>query len=469
VPAEEAMTFIALQPRAIQAPNFSPRLQQAVRLLQMSSLDYAQALHEAAEANPFLEFEEAQATGEPDPDTFASEEPDWSEAATLDRLSSGISAPRAALSHDESADLLQRIPLPASLREHLHAQLGVLRLGEEDRMLAAAVVESLDDDGYLRISLQEIGAVVGESGDDDAAALHTALRRVQSLDPPGVGARSVSECLLLQLSTIEDPALRELARQIAADHLELLASRNLQRMATALGQPLSRVTAAAECIRKLNARPGWQYGEGTASFIIPDVIVRKRKGVWRAVLNDAAVPRVKLHQAYAQLFEQHRGSDDAQMSGCLERARWTLQNLAQRMSTIQAVAQEIVVKQKLFLDYGAMAMKPLGLREIADAVGVHPSTVSRTVHHKYMATPAGVFELKYFFSRGLAHGGGASAPTAVKELVRKLIAAEARHAPLSDAELARQLEQQGFRIARRTITKYRQALHIAPVERRSAA
>jgi RNA polymerase sigma-54 factor len=463
------MTFFALQTRAIQAPNFSPRLQQAVRLLQMSSLDYAQALHEAAEANPFLEFEEVQAAGEPDPDAFASEGPDWSDAATLDRLSSGTSAPRAALSHEESSDLLQRIPLPASLREHLHAQLGVLRLDEEERMLAAAVVESLDDDGYLRISLGEIGAVVGESGEDDAAALHTALRRVQSLDPPGVGARSVSECLLLQLSAVEDPALCELARRIAADHLELLASRNLQRIATALGQPVSRVKQAADCIRKLNARPGWQYGDSTAAFITPDVIVRKRKGVWRAVLNDAAVPRVKLHQAYARLFEQHRGSDDAQMSGCLERARWTLQNLAQRMSTIQAVAQEIVVKQKLFLEYGPMAMKPLGLREIADAVGVHPSTVSRTVHHKYMATPAGVFELKYFFSRGLAHRGGASAPTAVKELVRKLIAAEARQAPLSDAELARQLEQQGFRIARRTVTKYRQALHIDPVERRSAA
>ncbi|MBT2322329.1 RNA polymerase factor sigma-54 [Variovorax paradoxus] len=459
------MTSIVQQARAVQATIFSPRLQQAVRLLQLSSLDYAQALQEAAEDNPFLEFEQPSVAS---PGSVfegnSIEAPEF-----FEHFGGGAAAPAGRLPHDESIDALQRVPAVASLRQHLHAQLGVLRLGEQDRMLAAAVVESLDDDGYLRISLEDIAAVVGEPGEDIEAALHGALRRVQALDPPGVGARSVSECLLLQLPCIDDPALRERVRRIASEHLELLASRKLGRLAAALGEPLSCVQEAADCIRRLNARPGWQHEAAVPAFVTPDVIVRKHRGVWTAVLNEAVLPRLRLHQAYARLFEQQRSGRSAEMAGCLERARWTVQNLAQRSSTIRDVAQAIVANQKLFLEHGPLAMKPLGLRAIADAVRVHPSTVSRTVHHKYMATPAGVYELKYFFSRGLEHSsGGASAPTAIKQLLRELIAAEPVDAPLSDAELARQLDQQGFRIARRTVTKYRQEMRIEPVERRGA-
>jgi RNA polymerase sigma-54 factor len=335
------------------------------------------------------------------------------------------------------------------------------------------VVESLDEDGYLRISLEEIGAVVGDVGDageDVGPALRAALSRVQSLDPAGVAARSLSECLLLQLGAIEDGPLRELARGIVAGHLEDLASRNWQRIGFALGEPVARVKLAAERIRKLDARPGWRYDPQAPAFVTPDVIVRKRRGVWTAVLNEASVPRVKLHQAYARMFEQQGAKASPELRGCLESARWTVHNVGQRISTIRDVAQAIVAKQKLFFDYGPLAMKPLGLREIADAVGVHPSTVSRAVHHKYMATPAGVFELRYFFSRGMQHAHrGASAPTALRQLVGELIAAEPSGAPLSDAELARRLTDQGFSIARRTVTKYRQALRIDPIELRGAA
>jgi RNA polymerase sigma-54 factor len=459
------MSSIALQARPIQTLAFSPRLQQAVRLLQLSALDYAQALHEAADANPFLELEEA-----PGPDSSGFEGAEWSSQAALDRLSAGPATLGAHLSHDESADALQRIPAAVSLREHLHAQLGVLRLDTQERLLAAAVVESLDDDGYLRISLEEIGALVGEPGEDVLPALKAALTRVQSLDPAGVAARSVSECLLLQMGAIDDPPLRELARGIVADHLEDLASRNWQRIAVALGQPVTRIKLATERIRKLDARPGWRLDAQAPAFVTPDVIVRKRRGVWTATLNEATVPRVKLHQAYARMFEQQGAGASPELRGCLENARWTVQNVGQRVSTIRDVAQAIVAKQKLFFDYGPLAMKPLGLREIADAVGVHPSTVSRAVHHKYMATPAGVFELRYFFSRGMKHAHrGESAPTALRQLVGELIAAEPSEAPLSDAELARRLTDQGFRIARRTVTKYRQALRIDPVELRAAA
>lgn len=459
------MNAIVLQPRTIQTTNFSPRLQQAVRLLQLSSQDYAQALQEAADGNPFLEFEQSP------PVDMAPAVPEWGVAAAEDRAAHVGPLRNGRMSHDESDDALQRIPETASLRQHLHAQLGVLRLGTDERLLAAAVVESLDDDGYLRIDLAEIAATVvgnGQAQDDEVlTALHTALRRVQSLDPCGVAARSLSECLLLQAGSIGDERVRVLVSRMAAHHLDLLASRNWRRLAEVLEAPVEQVKEAAECLRKLNARPGWQFDGAVATFVVPDVIVRKRQGCWVAVLNEAIVPRVRLHLAYARMLEQQTQGRNPELMGYLDKARWTVQNAAQRVSTIRDVAQAIVTKQKLFLDYGPLAMKPLGLREIANEVGVHPSTVSRTVHHKYMATPAGVFELKHFFSRGLAHGSGrASAPTAVKQLLRELIAAEPGGTPMSDAQLAAQLLQHGFRIARRTVSKYRQAMHIDPVDRR---
>ncbi|SCK21165.1 RNA polymerase, sigma 54 subunit, RpoN/SigL [Variovorax sp. HW608] len=453
--------------RPAQLTAFSPRLQQAVRLLHLSSLDYAQALQEAAEDNPFLDFEDATPAATDAIEAPEAAGPDPNESRDfIDRL--GPAARGAVLSHEESADALQRLPVAASLRQHLHAQLGVLRLGERERMLAAAVVESLDDDGYLRISLDDIAAVVREDGEDAAeldADLFGALRRVQALDPPGVGARSVSECLLLQLPRIADPILRDTVRRIASGHLELLARHHLKRLADALGEPLVRVREAGECIRRLDARPGWKYDATPTPFVTPDVFVRKRRGVWTAVLNESAMPRLNLNQDYARLFERQACERNPALAGCLERARWTVQNLAQRAATIHDVAQAIVAKQKLFLDYGPLAMKPLTLRAVADAVGVHPSTVSRTVHHKYIATPSGVFELKYFFSRGLAHRSGrATAPTAIKELLRELISSEQDGAPLSDATLARMLGEQGFSVARRTVTKYRQAMNIEPVD-----
>ncbi len=471
------MTQIALQARAVQTTAFSPRLQQAVRLLQLSSLDYAQALHEAADANPFLEIEHMRPedTAVAGTVTEAPEGPesDWMAACAMDRLSSGGTSAGRKLSHDDSSDALNRIPLADSLQAHLHAQLGVLRLGSDEKLLAAALVESLDDDGYLRTPLEDIGCAFSEDGaidDDLRCALRTALCRVQSLDPPGVGARDVSECLRLQLPRLADCRQRELARRIVRDHLALLAARNLRRLAAALGEPLADVQGAVDCIRRLNARPGWQYGEGAARIVTPDVIVRKIRGAWTTVFNDATLPRVQLHERYASLFEKHRGSEHAELTGCLERAKWMVQNLTQRAATIRHVAQEIVARQALFLEYGALAMRPLGLREVADAVGVHPSTVSRTAHHKYMATPFGVFEFRSFFSRGMDHsGGGASAPSALKALIGELVAAEPCGSPLSDAELARQLAGQGFRIARRTVTKYRQGLHLAPVDQRRAA
>ena len=469
------MVTITLQQQTTQATTFSPQLQHAVRLLQMSSLDYARTLHDAVAVNPFLELDEAGA----EPATSAPVAPESIAPLSADGRSEATFSQQP---HDEAFDLLQQAAVPLSLRTYLHDQLGVLRLSPQDKALASAVVESLDADGYLRISLEEIGATdetaavdsVGGNAENTLAALHIALSRVQALDPPGVAARTVQECLLLQLPTVANFELREIARLILTDHIDLLASRNLQRLARETGSQVSLIKDAVECIRKLNPRPGWQHEDAAPAFITPDVTVRRVEGVWTTTLNRTALPRVQLHGPYVALYEKHQsedrqGSGNAELTRCLEQARWTVQNLAQRVSTILEIARAIVVRQRLFLEYGALAMKPMGLREIADAVGVHPSTVSRAAHNKYMATPWGTFEFGYFFSRGFEKEvGGNSAPTAVKELIRQIVAAESPAAPLSDVQLTEELARQGCRIARRTVTKYRQALKIEPAERRRA-
>lgn len=472
-------TSIVLQARQVQAPIFSPRLQQAVRLLQMSSQEYAQALRDAAELNPFLEIDPSAQEGH---ESIAETLPaatdaaaDIEAAAAFDRITAAPASGDRHLSHDESFDLMQRVPLPDSLRAHLHGQLGVLRISAREMAFARAVVEALDDDGYLRISLEDVAAALGETGADAERELRTALRRVQALEPAGVAARSVAECLCLQLEAASvhanepDTGARRLARRMLEAHIGLLATHDVGKLAKALDAAPQEVQCAIDCIRRLNPHPGWQFGETEARVVIPDVTVKKVRGTWRTSLNASALPRVKVNSAYAQLLEKHGAGQCAAMKECLEQARWMVGSVSQRASTILDVARAIVARQKMFFEHGPLAMKPLGLREIAEEVGVHPSTVSRTVHNKYMATPAGVFELQHFFSRGLEHAaGGASAPVALQGLIRELIAVEKPVAPLSDAALARQLAQQGFRIARRTVTKYRQSMNIDPFERRRA-
>lgn len=470
-------TSIVLQARQVQAPIFSPRLQQAVRLLQMSSQEYAQALRDAAELNPFLEIDpSAQEGHESIAETLpaaADAAADIEAAAAFDRITAAPASGDRHLSHDESFDLMQRVPLPDSLRAHLHGQLGVLRISAREMAFARAVVEALDDDGYLRISLEDVAAALGETGTDAERELRTALRRVQALEPAGVAARSVAECLCLQLEAASvqanepDTGARQLARRILEAHIGLLATHDVGKLAKALDAAPQEVQCAIDCIRRLNPHPGWQFGETEARMVIPDVTVKKVRGTWRTSLNASALPRVKVNSAYAQLLEKHGAGQCAAMKECLEQARWMVGSVSQRASTILEVARAIVARQKMFFEHGPLAMKPLGLREIAEEVGVHPSTVSRTVHNKYMATPVGIFELQHFFSRGLEHAaGGASAPVALQGLIRELIAVEKPVAPLSDAALARQLAQQGFRIARRTVTKYRQSMNIDPFERR---
>ena len=472
------MTAIGLQTRLAHSVTFSPRLQHAVRLLQMSTFDYTPTLQDSALENPFLDVElpelAAGVADDPASTPGADAEIEW--ARSLDHLDDPGYAKARHLSHDESSDLLQQAPVRPTLATHLRSQLCTLRLDQRERVFVELVIEALDTDGYLRVSLEDLAAgLVADTSDaldafDPLEGLRVALQCVQGLDPLGVAARDVAECLSLQLREVREARVRELALRIAAHHLELLATRRLPRLAAQLGASEADTRAAVDAILALEPRPGARFNDTLTQAIVPDVIVRKVAGAWKTALNDRALPRVRLHQSYAALFERHRAQGDLAMKDCLERARWTVNNAAQRVSTIHAIASAIVARQRLFLEYGHLAMKPLGLREVADAVGVHPSTVSRAVHHKYLATPHGVFELHHFFSRGMAHrSGGASAPAALQALIRELIEAERPHTPLSDAALARELAQQGFLIARRTVTKYRQGLNIEPVERRRCA
>ncbi len=489
-----------------QHATLSPRLQHAVRLLQLSSLDFAQEIRSALERNPFLETDEADAdtdaATERNPAAAAGDAPaggvaaldaagilsdeDLSPAppeatsvddapadageADIDReswLAAGSSG--ASRGDDAQVSALDLMPADDGLRAHLHRQLGVAAMPLRDLLLAKAVVESLDDDGYLRVPLDELLEDTGLEPAPNADELRIALRRVQSLEPAGVGARSVGECLLLQLPAIVCPQQRALVQRIVAGHLDDLAAKNLGRIARELERSPADVLAACERIRRLDPRPGWRFGANDVHYVTPDVVVKKHRREWKASLNPAIVPRVRMNHLYAEMFRQHRQPQNGALATQLQEARWTMRNVEQRFSTILDVAQAIVKRQSRFLELGPLAMRPLGLREIADEVGLHESTVSRVTNNKYIATPSGVFELKYFFSRAMTATHGATySGTAIRELVKEMIDGETADAPLSDAQIARMLARQGLGVARRTVTKYRQALRIESVERRRA-
>ena len=468
----------SLQAQNRQQHTVTPRLQHAVRLLQLSSLDFAQEVHDAMGRNPFLEVEDSPhdvarvdaAAGGDDADPRGIDLDAGSPMADApyerDSWQQTSSSVRQQ-NHEGDIGALDLIPADVGLRQHLRSQINVLPLDERDHALACAIVESLDDDGYLRISLDELSQASGMSPPVEDVELQIALRRVQSFDPAGVGARNVSECLLLQMDAIECPKERALASAIVVEQLDRLAQHDVNGLARLLKRTPLEIEAACERIRHLNPRPGWNVEPTTTQYIAPDVIVRKIRGRWTATLNRAVVPRVKLNQEYAALFKEHRDAQHGELAQHLQEARWTVKNVQQRFSTILTVADAILKRQHHFLEFGPMAMKPLGLREIAEELGLHESTVSRVTNNKFMATPVGVFELKYFFSREMATAsGGACSATAIRGVIKGMIEAENANDPLSDAHIARLLARQGLQVARRTVTKYRQLLKVASVERR---
>jgi RNA polymerase sigma-54 factor len=474
-----SMDFRA-DPRQTQA--LSPRLQHAVRLLQMSSLDFAAVVRDTLGKNPFLETEEGE--GGPEGPAPGPDEPGAAALKPEDGLLAAEALPadgrdddrdlwqadgRASMGRADDGEItaMEMKAVENSLTTVLHGQLSVLPLPPRDLLLARMIVESLDDDGYLRTPLEDLLHLADIDPPTTLQDLQIALKRVQSLEPAGVGARSVAECLQLQLPAIACERQRALAQTIVTEHLQALAARDVNALARELGVEVADVEQVCDRIRRLDPRPGWRHGSSQVAYVVPDVIVKKIRGQWSVQLNPAIVPRVRLNRVYADLFQRHRTSQNTEMAGHLQEARWTLRNVEQRFSTILDVANAIVRRQRHFLEFGTMAMKPLGLREIADEVGVHESTVSRVTNNKYMATPCGVFELKFFFSRAMmSANGNACSGTAIRGLIKDMIEAEQCHDPLSDAEITRQLARQGLVVARRTVTKYRQMLRIEAVERR---
>jgi RNA polymerase sigma-54 factor len=469
-----------LQLKLSQHLTLTPQLQQSIRLLQLSTLELNQELERFLAENPLLERDENEEAGEAPPiringsQTAAESAPEHGEApegaapAPDERpaeadwyLESGGTG--ASREEGDESDYPQLAAESPTLRDHLLQQLSLTPLPDRDRRLVAMLVDALDEDGYLTQPLDEIAAMLPPELGVEADELAIALKHLQNLDPTGVGARSPAECLELQLLCLpEATAGRELALRIVREHLPLLAARDYAKLKKLTGCDETSLRTAHKLIQSLNPRPGAEFAQLETRYVIADVIVRKVKNVWVAALNPDAMPRLRINRIYADILQQNRASA-GQMSSQLQEARWLIKNVQQRFETIQRVSQAIVDRQRHFFDHGEVAMRPLVLREIADALGLHESTVSRVTTQKFMATPRGIFELKYFFGSHVATDtGGACSATAIRALIKQLVAAEDGKKPLSDSKISQILGQQGIVVARRTIAKYRESLHIPP-------
>ena len=451
----------AIALRLRQHLTLTPQVQQALRLLQMSALEFAQEMEQALDANPFLE-ENPEA---PAPVAGSKSGDAPVEDVVLPPESAGGATSEREQQQDEWGGAADA---PPTLQEHLREQLRMSRVGERDRVLAEMVIDSLDDDGYFKAAFDELAALLPKEHDVQPEEFAAALKLVQSLDPPGIAARTLDECLRLQLEGLPaDTSGREVALRLTG-HLSLLANREWARLQHAAACTEQALHAARALIRSLDPRPGQRFGANEARYVIPDVLVRKSRERWVALINPASLPRLRLNRTYADALGGRNGSNQS-LSRHLQEARWLLRSIEQRFATIQRVADAIVARQRGFFEYGEVAMKPLTLKLIAGELGLHESTVCRVTNNKYMATPRGLFEFKHFFSRRLAtENGGAASATAVRAVMKELIAAEDPRAPLSDAELARLLAQQGLRVARRTITKYRALMRMPSVDVRRA-
>ncbi|RKP58840.1 RNA polymerase factor sigma-54 [Pararobbsia silviterrae] len=498
----------SLQLRLSQHLALTPQLQQSIRLLQLSTLELQQEVATAVQQNPLLENDEdwlssplrvaadgsllasqqsAPPTAPEAPVTTSSSSSsngdgeDTRERNGLDDFSNGnndgdspwslddYSRPGTA-TDDDDLPPMQLQESSTSLRDHLSAQLRLTNASPRDRALVTFLIESLDDDGYLSISLDEVVADLPEELEIDTDEAAAALALLQSFDPPGVGARSASECLKLQLLRMDDSPNRALAIEIASQHLELLAARDFTRLRKQLKVGDDELRDAHTLIRSLEPFPGAAYGKAEADYVVPDVIVRKTKDGWFADLNSDIVPRLRINHLYANILRNNRGDPGSgSLRQQLQEARWLIKNIQQRFETILRVAQAIVDRQKNFFVHGEIAMRPLVLREIADTLGLHESTVSRVTTGKYMLTPFGTLEFKYFFGSHVSTDtGGAASSTAIRALIKQLIGAEEPKTPLSDSRIAELLAEQGFVVARRTVAKYREALKIPAVNLRKS-
>jgi RNA polymerase sigma-54 factor len=476
----------SLQLRLSQHLTLTPQLQQSIRLLQLSTLELNQEIEKFLLDNPLLEREDGTPEEAPAGAPPASGEPAQSAPAGADEANTGNDESAAGEGNDFTGDEFsygtprdnddedsgssQLAAEEQSLRAYLVAQLPHTNLPERDQQLLTLLIDSLDDDGYLHQDLDELVALLPAELEVDVDELHVALRHLQNLDPPGIGARNLNECLVLQLDAMPDTTpFRAQALEIARNHLEILAARDFARLKKLLHCDDVALRGVQHLIVGLNPRPGSNFSSGDARYVVADVIVKKVRGVWLAALNADAMPKLRINRLYADILQRNRDSGHSQLASQLQEARWLIKNVQQRFDTILRVSQAIIDRQRHFFEHGEVAMRPLVLREIADTLELHESTVSRVTTQKFMLTPRGIFELKYFFgSHVTTETGGAASSTAIRALIKQLVGAENARKPLSDSQISEILGQQGIVVARRTVAKYRESMQILPLNMRKS-
>lgn len=479
----------------------TPQLQQAIRMLQLSSLELSMEIQGALDSNMMLELDEeetaaqqasvAEQSGVADqagvaetgieelngsdyPETFGQDtipEDLPVDVAWEDIYDASTYSPRNGVGTEGYAeDYMDNAEL--NLRQHLLSQLELTSLSVTDKAIAIALIDAINDDGYLDISLEDIRATLSADFDAGLDEIEAVLRLVQTFEPSGVGARDLCECLTLQLAQLAPDTLwLNEARAVVERHLQLLAAHDYKRLAKQVSLGPEQLEQAVALIQSLCPRPGSQVQETRAEYIVPDVLVKKSGASWKLELNTDALPRLRINTDYAGMIRRADNSaDNVSLKNHLREARWFIKSLQSRSETLLRVASCIVEKQRAFLEYGEEAMKPLVSHDVAESLGLHDSTVSRVTTRKYLHTPRGVFELKYFFSSHVStNEGGTCSATAIRAHIKKHIQAEKPEKPLSDNKIVELLSGQGIRVARRTVAKYREALSIPPSSERKKA
>ncbi|HEY5702337.1 MAG TPA: RNA polymerase factor sigma-54 [Gammaproteobacteria bacterium] len=475
----------SLQLKLGQSLTMTPQLQQAIRLLQLSSVELQLEIQQALESNMMLELEEGDETE------------DENQAAPVDAKSSSIEVSTdrdvenipdelpvdsqwddiydgglsySTVSGDGESTFYENQDIEEkSLHNHLLWQLNLTQTSDKDRAIAVAIIDALDDDGYLTCGLDEIAESVGGEIDSETDEIEAVLHLIQSLDPSGVGARDLGECLLLQLEQLdEDTIYLDKAKELVGKHLQIMGARDFNQLMRKLKVNQDDLQQIIALIQSLSPRPGSSIQNTKTEYIVPDVYVRKEKGVWKVELNTDVIPQLRINSTYARMIRRADNSaDNTSLKSHLQEARWFIKSLQSRSETLLRVASTIVEKQRAFLEHGDEAMKPMVLHDIAELLGLHESTISRVTTRKYMHTPRGIYELKYFFSSQVSTDeGGSASSTAIRALIKKLINEEPHKKPLSDSKIADILSSQGIRVARRTVAKYREAMAIPPSNER---
>ncbi|WP_233843429.1 RNA polymerase factor sigma-54 [Dyella sp. 2HG41-7] len=476
-----------LQFRLNQQLALTPQLQQAIRLLQLSQLELAAELRQLAESNPLLEFaedaseeqDETETDGEFEnefdaPVTVSSdsasgsdgndEAPDWAEPEMSSDEPIDFSSSNGSGNSNNRDDegMEPQNAAPESLQEHLLWQLNLTPMDPRAKAIATVLIDALNTDGYLEEGLDAVLAALPPHLKATLEEVEAVRRRLQHFDPAGVASIDLPDCLRAQLEQFAPSTPhRDLALRIVENELELLARNDMAKLARRLHATEEETTGAALLIRSLDPRPGAAMDTTPVEYVAPDVYARKDGTRWRVLLNPDSQPKLSLNQHYCSLIAQARSDDASWMRGQLQEARWLIKSLESRAETLLKVADAIVRRQSAFLDYGPEAMQPLVLREVAEEVGMHESTISRVTTRKYIHTPRGTYELKYFFSSGVStEDGGSASATAIQAMLRKLVDNEDPRKPLSDQALAEELHGKGIQVARRTVAKYREILRI---------